>query len=321
MEEIQESVEKVEEVQEIESPPEPSEPNIDEIREQIKQVKASEYDVDDQPTRESESETDNETGEETEEESAQESELFTVKVDGEEREVSIDDLKENYSKGENYTRKMQELADEKKQFEAQQEEYEPTQKWMEYWTNNPYLKEQIMNVLNEWEKTSVLPLEPLDKVINESSSGRYINHLILENARLKDQLEDVNGKYNSTVLDTELSKLESELKAEYEDLADDEYLSNLRKQAEEEGLTVEVLKRIAKGELADKKIAKINEDNAKKQKEIEAETIKNIQKNKASSTGALGQEEGMEQVGFSQMSKKQQREIIEKVKRGELKHL
>lgn len=49
----------------------------------------------------------------------EEPELFTVKVGGKEREVSFDQLLENYSKGEDYTNKTMSLADERKALEAE----------------------------------------------------------------------------------------------------------------------------------------------------------------------------------------------------------
>lgn len=73
-----------------------------------------------------ESESELEEPEEDYSESDGEPELYTVKVGGKEREVSFDQLLENYSKGEDYTNKTMSLADERKALEAQKAEYDQT---------------------------------------------------------------------------------------------------------------------------------------------------------------------------------------------------
>ncbi|MFS0837263.1 hypothetical protein [Paenibacillus sp. 1P03SA] len=52
-------------------------------------------------------------------------------------------------------------------------------------------------------------------------------------------------------------------------------------------------------------------------KQAQQETIKNIQQNNASSTGALGQEGSEEKFGYSNMSRDEKRKLRERVKRGE----
>ena len=71
---------------------------------------------------ESETQTNSEeTEEESEEESEeQEGELyFSVKIDGEEYEVSADELKSGYQRQKDYTKKTQALAEQRKEYEAQ----------------------------------------------------------------------------------------------------------------------------------------------------------------------------------------------------------
>lgn len=322
MEEVtQESVEQSE-VQEQEVSTETNEqPNLDEIREQIQQVKASEYDEDDQPQQEeSESETDNEEETEDSEESEEgaKDDVLTIEIDGEEQEVSFDEVKNGYLRYSDYTKKTQSLAEERKEFDSKVEEMKPVMEEVEFWNKNPYLKEQIDQAVKEFQNTGFVPLE---KVLDNSEQGQYINYLLHENTQLKDQIEQSNQKYQSVEFENNFKELTNDLKQEFGDLVDDELTQELRKQAEDEGLSIDVVKRIAKGELADKKIAKMNEENEKKTKQVEAETIKNIQKNNESTTGALGQEEGEHQVGFAQMTKSQQRDLIEKVKRGEIRNL
>ena len=61
-----------------------------------------------------------EEGEETEEE--EQPQVFTVKVDGKEVEVTLDELQKGYSRTQDYTRKTQQIAEVRKQTEAELQE-------------------------------------------------------------------------------------------------------------------------------------------------------------------------------------------------------
>ena len=79
---------------------------------------------DNQLMSESEEEPDEEEVQEEYEEEEEESEeqLFEVKSDGETKSATLQELKDNWSKGENYTQKSQSLAEERKAFEQEQSE-------------------------------------------------------------------------------------------------------------------------------------------------------------------------------------------------------
>ena len=68
------------------------------------------------------SEEEYESDEEVEEEDEEEP-LFAVKVDGEEQEVTLDELLKGYSRQSAFTKKTQELSEERKQIEALQTQY------------------------------------------------------------------------------------------------------------------------------------------------------------------------------------------------------
>jgi hypothetical protein len=82
---------------------------------------------------EEESEEESEESEEVEEDDEEETEesdeeeeeelLYAVKVDGEEQEVSLDELLKGYSRQSDYTRKTQDLSTERKEMESLQEKY------------------------------------------------------------------------------------------------------------------------------------------------------------------------------------------------------
>ena len=77
-----------------------------------------ELDVQDDESNEDTTEEQSEEGEETEEEE-QPAEVYTVKVDGKEVEVTLDELQKGYSRTQDYTRKTQQIAETRKAVEAE----------------------------------------------------------------------------------------------------------------------------------------------------------------------------------------------------------
>ena len=77
-----------------------------------------ELDVQDDESNEETTEEQSEESEETEEEE-QPAEVYTVKVDGKEVEVTLDELQKGYSRTQDYTRKTQQIAETRKAVEAE----------------------------------------------------------------------------------------------------------------------------------------------------------------------------------------------------------
>ncbi|QEG09209.1 hypothetical protein CPT_Phriendly_057 [Vibrio phage Phriendly] len=112
-----------EEVEESEA----EETEAEEVEEELEEEDTEDEEVSEE--EDEESETDEEEADETEEEST-ESEVFLVKVDGEEQEVTGDELVAGYQRQQDYTRKTQEVANERKrlqehygELEAEREKY------------------------------------------------------------------------------------------------------------------------------------------------------------------------------------------------------
>lgn len=106
-----------------------------------------------EPIAEQEQEVADDAGEyesEEVEEDSDPSELYTVKVDGEEREVSLDDLLNNYSKGEDYTKKTMKIADERKAFEAESAQF--VQQVEAEKQRFAQMTQQLQQVIGEQEK-------------------------------------------------------------------------------------------------------------------------------------------------------------------------
>ena len=105
----------------------PSEQPENEIEEQASEELVNEDEVieDNEPYEEElEADVDEDEPQEdqVEEEESEQPQLYTIKVDGEDTEVTLEELQNGYSRQRDYTRKTQELAQQRKAIEAQQQE-------------------------------------------------------------------------------------------------------------------------------------------------------------------------------------------------------
>ncbi len=92
----------------------------EDIDNQDEPVVPDDADLDDEVTaEEDDSEVDESWDDEEPEEEEQAPQTFTVKVGGEEVTVTLDELQKGYSRHQDYTRKTQELAEQRKQIEAE----------------------------------------------------------------------------------------------------------------------------------------------------------------------------------------------------------
>lgn len=288
-----------------------------EVTEQLDDVESV---IDDQPGTESETNAENEqlnNDASQDEQSEQPSLSDDMEIDlGEGRQsVKFSELKNGYLRQSDYTKKTQVLSEERRTFEAQVQEHEPVKQWVEYIQTNPFLFNQINEAIEQWNNTGYLPL---DEVLAESPhAAQYINALMVQVSDLENQLNQVSGQYQETKFGTEMNSVLSDLKNEFKDLVTPEYEQSLVQQAKENGYSVDVIKRIAKGDLADMKLKQLTQNTQKQKVQIEAETIKKLQKNAISSTGSLAQEGVDHQVGYSKMTDSQKKALRERVKRGE----
>jgi cytochrome oxidase Cu insertion factor (SCO1/SenC/PrrC family) len=91
------------------------------------ELASTDEDPDDSPEAvsedESESEEEEEESESEESDEDEEDPVFSIKVDGEDLEVSLDELLKGYSRNSSFTRKSQALAEDRKQIETLQSQY------------------------------------------------------------------------------------------------------------------------------------------------------------------------------------------------------
>ena len=104
----------------------PDEQPENEIEEQATEELVDEEEIieDDEPFEEEleAAEEDEPQEDQVEEEESEQPQLYTIKVDGEDTEVTLEELQNGYSRQRDYTRKTQELAQQRKAIEAKQQE-------------------------------------------------------------------------------------------------------------------------------------------------------------------------------------------------------
>ena len=124
--------------------------------------------VEEEAPEEEEGQAEEETEEEVEEEEeteivAEEDLKYTIKVDGEEFEVGIDELKNGYQRQADYTRKSQALAEQRKETEAIQSERQRLEQERQMYANGlQMLREQQSSKLQEFENTDWQTLKDED---------------------------------------------------------------------------------------------------------------------------------------------------------------
>ncbi len=112
-----------------------------------------------------EEETEEEVAEEEEEYDvvAEEDLKYTIKVDGEELEVGIDELKNGYQRQADYTRKSQALAEQRKETEAIQSERQQLEQERQMYANGlQMLQEQQSSKLQEFDNVDWTALKTED---------------------------------------------------------------------------------------------------------------------------------------------------------------
>ena len=203
-----------------------------------------------EPEEEEESEEEEEESEEPEGE--EEEELYAVTVNGEEVAVSLDELLSGYSRQSDYTRKTQEVANDRKEMEALQQQYnsevqqiqQERQQYMDALTNI------IANQGGELEKfanvdwNALREEDPIEYVTTREQyreAQEKIQGLQQEQVRAAQAQQAENKKAQQEMLQVEKGKLIEALPEWGEPEKQKELATNLQSYAKEQGFTAEEL--------------------------------------------------------------------------------
>ena len=259
------------------------------------------------PEEEEEGQAEEETEEEVEEEEeteivAEEDLKYTIKVDGEELEVGIEELKNGYQRQADYTRKSQALAEQRKETEQIQSERQRLEQERQMYANGlQMLQEQQNAKLQEFNDTDWDSLKAEDpyqymikkdeyrdaqeKVQNvqqqqlliqqeraEEAQKARAHFVQQEYSRLVEALPEWNDKESTVKKDVqEYAKSVGFLPEEINQLADHRSVLVIKKAMEYDKLT----KKVSPKKKAVKKVPKVQKSGRGNSKEdIAAETIK-----------------------------------------------
>lgn len=134
---------------------------------------------------------------------------YIVKVDGEEYEVTLDELKSGYSRQAHYTKSMQSLKEERESFQTEISQYQET-------------LEQLSSLDTAWETN---PVSVLTNLLSSTENPSYFLGLVIKEAAANDLLTPEALQYfgidretkNVWAQETEMDRLKKQL-AEREDV-------------------------------------------------------------------------------------------------------
>ena len=149
----------------VEEQPEVSEPEYDEAE---ADAEAEEYDGEDV-------EDDTEESDEPEQ-----PELYTVKIDGEMFDVTLDELRSGYSRQQHFTKRSQELAEQRKAFEQEAAE---TKQYRDYYA------QQLEQLSNQLQQT--IPSEPDWSALSQQYEAKELFQMKAEYDRRKEEIARV----------------------------------------------------------------------------------------------------------------------------------
>jgi cytochrome oxidase Cu insertion factor (SCO1/SenC/PrrC family) len=201
---------------------------------------------------ETEEEEEPEGEEESEETDGEEEELYAVTVNGEEVAVSLDELLSGYSRQSDYTRKTQEIAGDRKEMEALQQQYnsevqqiqQERQQYMEALTNI------ISNNSGELEKFSNIdwnalreddPIEYVTTREQYREAQEKVQGLQHEHARAAQTQQAQMQKAQHQMLQVEKGRLVEALPEWGDPDKQKDMSANLQSYAKEQGFTAEEL--------------------------------------------------------------------------------
>ena len=222
---------------------------VEEQTEVVEEVEETEA----EPEVEFEEETENETEEEAEEESEvegiEEEQTFTIKAAGEEKEVTLDELKKSYQLGTDYTKKTQEVAEQRKVIEQEAKAIIEARKVRDDYQNKLQSIEEFLTGQNDSpEELSAMkendPVGYAVKVAEMTEKKEQLQTVQAERARLAQEQQTESQAQMQKFVEQEQIKLAESL-PEFSDKTKGEQVRNdIRSYGKKVGFTDEELSQV-----------------------------------------------------------------------------
>ena len=162
---------------------------------------------------ESEQVTEETTEEEVVEESPQEVEepKYKVKANGEEFEVTLDELQKGYSRQSDYVKKTQTLAEKRRELETQEKSLNEFHQLAEKYRSNIKALEDILTSQNKSEDLEKLketnPVQYAVKIAERSEKEKQLNNLKAEEQRVHQEQQQVQLQQHKKYIEEQKTEL------------------------------------------------------------------------------------------------------------------
>jgi hypothetical protein len=189
---------------------------------------------------------DSEDSEEAEQEVEQP--RYRVKVDGQESEVSLDELVKGYQREADYTKKTQTLAEQRKAVEAERQTVEQAKQLRDTYAQRLQIIEQALRSQTQGENLDELketdPIGYAVKVAERSENEKRLYAIRAEQARIAQMQQSEQAHHLSQVVSQEADKL-SKVLPEYADPQKGETIrKSIRSYAESVGFSADELSKV-----------------------------------------------------------------------------
>lgn len=226
---------------------------VEEQTEEVEEVEETEVEEETEPEVETtEEEVEEETEEESEveeEEVIEEEQTFTIKAAGEEKEVTLDELKKSYQLGSDYTKKTQEVAEQRKVIEQEAKAIIEARQVRDDYAQKLQAVEQFLTGTNDKPEDLAAmkendPIGYAVKVAEMTERKEQLQTVQAEQRRLAEQQQSDRAAQMQEFVQKEAQKLAESL-PEFSDKAKGEQLrSEIRNYGKKVGFTDEELSQV-----------------------------------------------------------------------------
>ena len=222
---------------------------VEEETEEVEEVEETEVEEEAEPEMEEAEEETEEESEVEEPEEVEEEQTFTIKAAGEEKEVTLDELKKSYQLGSDYTKKTQEVAEQRKVIEQEAKAIIEARKVRDDYSQKLQAIEQFLTGTNDSpEDLSAMkendPIGYAVKVAEMTEKKEQLQTVQAERMRIAQEQQMQNNAEMQKFVEQESQKLAESL-PEFSDKTKGEHIRNdIRSYGKKIGFTDEELSQV-----------------------------------------------------------------------------
>ena len=222
---------------------------VEEETEEVEEVEETEVEEEAEPEMEEAEEETEEESEVEEPEEVEEEQTFTIKAAGEEKEVTLDELKKSYQLGSDYTKKTQEVAEQRKVIEQEAKAIIEARQVRDNYQTKLQAIEQFLIGQNDnpAELTAMKENDPVGyavKVAEMTEKKEQLQTVQAERMRIAQEQKMQNDAQMQKFVEQESQKLAESL-PEFSDKTKGEHIRNdIRSYGKKIGFTDEELSQV-----------------------------------------------------------------------------